>query len=277
MTIRRNRGESKLKYAVLLSLVATQLLTASQDDIFTNVKETRRKANAEQHKRAISLGGCAGTLIAPNIALSAAHCKRPGSVKSGVSLAKGGSYDGDIGKTLEVGKTSEYDYWIFEIEWDDKKMPEGMKVVPLIQTKAGDVKTSATDDLDKIYALGFPGDVSEGDLYISEGFGKGLHEETLLLNNISLINGNSGGPVMRASDHMLVSVVSGGPHRLNEKGFKENDPQNKEHWNWGPALYLLYEKSETLKKLFPQGHNTFDSDLGHFNQFDLNRLLVNLP
>ncbi len=213
----------------------------------------------EEHTIALKLKGCAGFLIAPTAGASAAHCQQSGKLKSGIALWKGLPSDGQITRTLERGNpnSSKTDYWIFEIRWLDDQLPEGMRFVPFIQRFADEVTIGPNEIADRIFTLGFPADLSNGKLIFAFGFGKTDGTQGTLINNISLINGNSGGGIFRSEDEMLVSIVSGGPHAFGESGWKDNDWNDSSHWNWGPALWKIYEKSDTLKDIFPNGKNKY--------------------
>ncbi len=231
-------------------------LSGADRDIFTNEKETRRPAQDREFEIALGINGCAGSLIGPNIGLSAAHCKMSGPIKSGMALKRGLPADGRIGKTLEIGSPSKFDYWVFEIQWNAGTMPAGMRLVPSVQREQDELKTGANETSDKIFTLGFPADIAKGKLIHSWGYGKQWSTDSLI-NNISLINGNSGGIIARESDEMLVSIVSGGPHAFGQPGWKGNDWNDASHFNVGPAMYLTYASSTVLKQIFPGGKNKF--------------------
>lgn len=247
-----------LRAAAGACLVVSTMTAASPSarDIFTNEGETRRPAEDQEFEIALGLNGCAGELIAPNVGLSAAHCKMTGRLKSGVALRDQLGNDGTIGKTIEIGSVQGYDYWIFEIKWTGGSLPAGMRVVPYVQTEKAQVRIGENETADKIFTLGFPADLSQGTLIHSWGYGKKVDGQSLV-NNISLINGNSGGGIWRADDEMLVSVVSGGPHAFGQSGWKNNDWNDESHWNWGPAMYQVYAKSKTLRDIFPGGKNKY--------------------
>ncbi len=246
-----------LKQICFFTLTSAFLFGGSDvRDIYQNQSETRRKALDSEFEMALDLGGCAGVLIAPTTGLSAAHCKKSGAVRSGIALRDGAVPDGTIVRTLEVGSFQQYDYWIFEIQWKKGELPHGMRVVPFIQTREDDLKMGANDSAEKIYTLGFPQDISNGKLIYSWGYGKKTSKKNLV-NNISLINGNSGGGILKSTDNMLVSIVSGGPHMYGEWGWNNSDWNDSSHWNWGPAMWQVYEKSPLLKSIFPNGKNKY--------------------
>lgn len=186
--------------------------------------------------------------------MSAAHCVNAGSeIRSSVALRDGLPPDGRVGKHLENGASKGYDLWIFEVVWENKPYPKGIKIVQHVQTSRGEIRVGDNNTADAIYTLGFPADISNGKLVLSWGYGKTDGESGRMMNNISLINGNSGGMIMRLKDKLLVSLVSGGPHRFGEDGWKDNDWNDQKHWNWGPAIWKWYAHSKVLQTLYPKG------------------------
>ena len=122
-----------------------------------------------------------------------------------------------------------------------------------MQVNGGELLVGDNNTAEAIYTLGFPQDISHGKLVLSWGYGKSDGENGKLTNNISLINGNSGGGILRLRDKMLVSIVSSGPHRFGEEGWKDNDWNDPKHWNWGPSIWKWYGQSRVLSTLYPQG------------------------
>ncbi|MCB0416847.1 MAG: hypothetical protein KDD39_04300 [Bdellovibrionales bacterium] len=228
-----------------------------QRDIYSNSNLTRRPAEGEEFNFVLSLGGCSGFILAPNVGGSAAHCRKSGSIKSGVALREGRPSDGTIGNTLEIGNVSQYDYWIFEIRWNGGQLPEGAELVPRIQTAEKDLEIGEHWQADSIYTLGFPADISNGELIHSWGYPKTSGSDGRIVNNIALINGNSGGGIWRESDNMLVSIVSGGPHAFQQPGWNNNNWMDPDHWNHGPAMWKVYANSQKLKDIFPDGKNRY--------------------
>jgi len=244
----------KILAGILPFVICLPLFASIEDDIFTNTDQTRRQAQGDEFNMALRVGGCAGCLLGPKTALSAGHCSSQKSVTSGMALKQGKASDGRVGSTLEKGSVWEYDYWIFKIRWNSGKTPKGMDYVPRIQIHRDEIKVGPNHLADKIYTLGFPVDISNGKLIRAWGYGKDYIKEDHI-NNISLINGNSGGCLFRDADDMVASVVSGGPHAFGQTGWQGNNWNDKSHWNWGPAIYQVYEKSKTLKDIFPDGKN----------------------
>lgn len=241
-------------WVFVASWISVQAVGSSRD-IFTNSSSTRRVATTAEAALAIQVGsGCAGFLIGPNIGMSAAHCVQAGTdVRSSVALARDLPADGRIVKTIEIGTSKGFDLWVFEIDWDSKPYPKGIKIVPQVQVAKSQLRIGDNKSADALYSLGFPADISGGKLIISTGYGKSDGEDGRAINNISLINGNSGGAIIRLKDKMLVSLVSGGPHRFGQAGWKDNDWNDSKHWNWGPAIWKWYQSSQTFQTMYPKG------------------------
>jgi len=250
-----------LRELFLCLILTLPTLALETRDIFTNTTQTRRPAVNEDFEMALGLGGCAGFLLGPNIGGSAAHCKKSGTLKSGMALRDSLPDDGRIGRTLEIGSAGTYDYWIFEIQWTGGAVPHGMHVIPSIHIEKDQLKVGSNEVADKIFTLGFPVDISHGKLIHSWGYGKSNGTDNWLKNNISLINGNSGGGIWRYSDNMLVSIVSGGPHAFGQPGWNNNDWNDPKHWNVGSAMWKIYQKSPVLKDIFPGGINKFKNGI----------------
>ena len=244
---------------LILSLSAKAGTVATRD-VFSNVDQTRHPAQGSEFYLGLYVGGCGGCMLTPTIGLSAGHCHdvQP-TIQSGVALRDGTGPDGRITRTIEwQSPDSGFDYWIFEVSWNGGGLPAGQRLVPEIQTSQAELQIGDNATSDRIYTLGFPGDVSNGtQLFYSWGYPKSPGTDKIITNNISLINGNSGGCIMRESDNLLVSIVSGGPHALGDSGWNGADWNDSSHWNQGPALWQLYPSSSTFKNVFPNGKNRY--------------------
>ncbi len=256
-------------------LLTSQFALAQARDIYTNDDETRRPAVNEEFDMALELKGCTGYLIAPNVGASAAHCRGiPTSLRSGVALKYGQAFDGKIGKTLEVNNT--YDYWIFEIKWNSGFVPQGMQLVPSIQTRVDELAVGDNATADKVYTVGFPVDKGNTDLYYAWGYVKSDGSSGDMTNNIGLINGNSGGGLFREMDNMLVSSVSRGPHAFGQPGWDNNDWNDSKAWNTGPAMWKVYRVSTELQAIFPNGQNRHRSGTWQLEEHSLSHQVFSL-
>ncbi len=234
--------------------------TSTGKDIFSDDEDGQRRHRATAAERVwtVSLGGCSGSLIAPDLVLTASHCgPQVGSTyTSGSAMNKGAK--GDLTATQIVENSSFLDYAIVRVKWQGGAAPKDQKLPPRIATQASDVKTSnASGQGDEIFTVGFPGDKSQtwGATY-SEGQLKGVSGNNLVYN-MGIINGNSGGAVWRKSDQMLVSLTNAGPTVLGNSGWNGNDIDDANHWNYGAAMWKIYAKSPTLQSVFPGGVNRF--------------------
>ncbi len=255
-------------WVLVLGWVSAQSF-ASTRDIFTNTNKTRRIANSKESALAIQVGsGCAGFLIGPNVGMSAGHCVRAGTdIRSSVALADDLPADGQVGKTLELGTSKGYDLWIFEVKWDKGPYPKGIKIVPQVQVRANQLRIGDNNTADALYTLGFPQDISHGRLVLSWGYGKTDGENGRIVNNISLINGNSGGAILRLKDKLLVSLVSAGPHNFGDPGWDENDWNDPSHWNYGPSIHKWYQGSKVLQTMYPNGLSRYYKASWDFETF----------
>jgi V8-like Glu-specific endopeptidase len=235
-------------------------------DIFTddasndpNGGERRHKATSDERLWTISMNGCTGHLIAPDYMMSANHCQPQAGAQytSGAAMVKGQQNDVTVLEVEEADGT--YDYSIMHIKWRSGQKPPEQRFPSLIATKAGDLKPSRAHGAgDEIFTVGFPGDKTRtwGATY-SEGRAKQASDGHLYYD-MGIINGNSGGGVWRKSDHMLVSLTNGGAMILGQAGWDQANVDDANRWNFGPAMWEVYARSQRLQDLFPNGKNRFD-------------------
>lgn len=224
-------------------------------DIFTqDTGQRRHKATSEEMLWTISMGGCTGHLLNTQYMMTANHCSPSSGATytSGSSLAKGGGKDITVAAKTEC--SSSLDYCILKITWKNGSAPADQNFPSKVATAASQVTMSTQPDQgDFAFTVGFPGDqkaatYAEGQLKKVQG--------NNLVYNIGIINGNSGGGVWRKSDKMLVSLTNNGPNALNQGSWKNNDVNDSSHWNHGAAMWNIYNSSNTLKTIFPNGTNT---------------------
>jgi hypothetical protein len=233
-------------------------------DIYTNDRETRRDATAEETAWTISLGGCSGSAINAKYILTANHCSPAAgnSYKSGPAVA--GRKPADIRVVRVAERSSSLDYSIVEIRWLSGSPTPGQKYSPKISTSADDLVMGTDSVATKLETVGFPIDRQQRVTH-AYGFSKNYRNNDLLYN-VGSINGNSGGAVWRSSDKMLVSMTNFGSHSYNQPGWNNNNPENPNAWNGGAAMYKVYAQSALLKTLFPGGINTAANENGDLIQ-----------
>lgn len=235
--------------------------TQSQlSDIYTNDRETRRDATADETAWTISLGGCSGSAISAKYILTANHCSPAAgaSYKSGPAVA--GRKPADIRVVRVAERSSSLDYSIVEIRWVSGSPTPGQKYTPKISTAADDLVMGTDAVATKLETVGFPIDRQQRVTH-AYGFSKRYGGNNLYYN-VGSINGNSGGAVWRSSDKMLVSLTNSGPHAYNQPGWNNNNPENANAWNSGAAMYKVYAQSALLKRLFPGGVNAAADEHG---------------
>ncbi len=135
-------------------------------------------------------------------------------------------------------------------------IPKQIKYPPRIATSAEDVFSSPSPNQgDELFTVGFPDD-RDGvwRATYAEGQAKVINNHQLYFN-IGIINGSSGGGVLKKESLMLVSLANGGRKILGETGWNTADVDDFQAWNFGTALWQIYERSALLKMLFPSGVN----------------------
>lgn len=229
-----------------------------------NDPERRHKATAEEILWTIKMNGCTASVLTPEYILTADHChKRVGDkFISGSALLKAGDGpepEGDI-EVLEVAETDwKYDYTIIKIKWltEDGKMPANQKMPSGVATSREDYVVSANpDEGDHVFTVGFPADKRKWGATFAKGQLK-EHKDQYVRYNVGIINGNSGGPIYRISDDLLISQTNGGRKAMGMPGWKDNDVNDPKAWNLGGILAEVYNNSELFKTLYPEGKNPF--------------------
>lgn len=231
-------------------------------DIFSadNNPERRHKATKEELLWTVNVGGCSGSIIAPEYLLTADHCRpRPNrSYQSGSSIANNSGKD--ITSVEIVESNRRFDYSIVKIKWKNGKKPSDQKIPKLILTKSDGVKVSVNEgEGDEIFSVGFPVDKNSWGATFAKGRLKSF-SGTNIKYNMGIINGNSGGAAWRTSDNMLVSLTNNGPHMHGEPGWDNNDINDSRAWNWGANMGQIYQQSKILKEIFPNGVNKYYVD-----------------
>lgn len=236
---------------------------SSLGDIYKadNDPKRRHKATAEEILWTIKINGCTGSLLTPNLVLTAEHC----SIAAGDTFTSGSALlaagEGKAEPDIEVKEKLEfdatYDYAIFEIKWlnAEAKMPANQKMPSGIATKREDyVVSKEADQGDFVFTVGFPVDKRKWGATFAKGQLK-EHKDQYVRYNVGIINGNSGGPIFRISDNLLISQTNGGRKAHGMPDWNNNDVNDPKAWNLGGILAEVYQKSELLKKTYPDGKN----------------------
>lgn len=220
-------------------------------------KSRRHEANALEINWTARSSGCSALLLSPTLVLTAHHCKlKTGArMQSGWSVLTDGKVDLVIDGILEDNPT--LDYMIAEIRWTSP-MPSAQTFPPFIATASTDIFSSEVKDQgERVFTVGFPDDkVKEWKSTYAEGQIKSLNGSKMFFN-IGVINGNSGGGVLRKENNMLVAIAIGGTKAYQEAGWAQNSVDDPKSWNFGTATWAIYPVSPVLQKQFPNGKNIY--------------------
>ena len=218
----------------------------------------RRDTTPEENRWFINFGGASGVLLSARYVLTAEHvCK----LLSRGSLPQERTPSFSVVRIIERSSNETgYDYCIAEIAWLTPRLPESVRFPVRIWTDVSEVTVGADNLATKVVTYGFPNEgIRNGAATHSAGYAKNLIKNegvaTFLEFNADAYGGNSGGPVYREHDRLLVSIVSG-MRRAPRYEF-DVDPSNPDSWNWGPALYELVPKSPIFQSIFASGTNSF--------------------
>lgn len=220
-------------------------------------KLRRHEATALEINWTTRPAGCSSILLSPTLVMTAHHCKLQAGAKlqSGWSVLSDGNPDLVVDSVLEDDPA--LDYTIAEIHWTSP-MPSGQTFPPFVATDPSDIFTSQVKDQgDFIFTVGFPADkakVWKGTY--AEGQVKYLNGPKIYFN-VGVINGNSGGGVLRKENNMLVAIALGGSKAYREAGWDQKSVDDSASWNFGTATWAIYPVSAVLKKQFPHGKNIY--------------------
>ena len=235
---------------------AKDLFTADQSDQAAGNGRRRPAATAEQADIAfLNPQGCTGFLLSPDYLMTAGHCvpMKGNRYTSANAMAHGAKDDITVTKVVEFSPTNRLDYAIMQITWKDG-VPPGVTFVGKVATQAGEVVALADAGKgDAVYTVGYPLDkVSVWGATYDDGELKQVSGDNIKFD-VGIINGNSGGPLLRKSDGLLVALTNGGPHQYEEAGWDSAKVADSKSWNYGPSLWSIYAQSPILKQIFPGG------------------------
>jgi hypothetical protein len=249
----------------LLTLCACEqrLIQSRLDNIYKEDESQQPLGNARRHQASleealwtVAAQGCSGTLLGPRHLLLAAHCQAQAGdqFRSGWSVITNGPRDLSVSRVIE--SDARLDYALLEVQWL-RPMPSQQVFPPLIAIDPAQVFVSSKpDEGDLLFTVGFPDDKSETwTVTYAEGQAKSVQGSRILFN-AGVINGNSGGSLLKKDSKLLVGITTGGTRNFGEPGWNQNDKERPENWNFGTPLWEIYKVSPELQSLYPNGQRS---------------------
>jgi V8-like Glu-specific endopeptidase len=221
----------------------------------------RHEATAREVNWTVKASGCSGILLSPTLVLSANHCnlKAGSQMRSGWSVYTRGPIDLVVQEVLEAN--ADLDYAIARVRFTSP-MPSAQTFPPYIATRAEELYASSTrSEGDRLFTVGFPDDKArEWTMTYAEGQLK-TEDAKRIYFNVGVINGNSGGGLLKKENAMLVGIAVGGSKAYNEAGWNQNSLDEAGNWNFGTPTWAIYQVSPVLQEQFPGGRNKYFGDI----------------
>lgn len=247
--------------AGLLSLSCKPIRsTSALKDIYSAdaIDESRRhEANAQEVNWTIKAVSCSAILLSPTLVLSAKHCnlKAGDKLRSGWSVYTRGKIDLQVTELLESNAI--LDFAIAKVKFTSP-MSSAQTFPPFIAMSPEELYASkGKNEGDRLFSVGFPDDKDKvWNVTYAEGQLK-TQEPNRIHFNIGIINGNSGGGILKKENSMLVGIAVGGSKSFNENGWNQNSLDDPAAWNYGTPTWAIYKASQVLRDQFPDGRNKY--------------------
>jgi hypothetical protein len=226
-------------------------------DTFVNDHETRRPLTPEESRWIVNLGNMTAIPLTGNLLLTNDHVA--GVARQGYALNEKRTPFAIV-RTLEFSPVEEMDYALVEVYWAGGKPPAELAYIDKLMMT--DQLTYGQDGQGTLLeTFGFPSDRG-GEPTYATGYAKEFVNDEqfkgFIFHNMGAATGNSGSPIFPAGSKVLAGMNSGGPHSPDQPQFSNNDLEDYYAWNWGPAAFEMYKRSQVLQSIFDaSGDNRF--------------------